>query len=143
MFVNLQTPEQRLSTWRDIRNKDHSSIEEVLEDFSSIKLVSRYLDYYTPESWPNPFEIVNEGYFCQSGVSLVLASTLVYKSFLFEDRIIYPVISNNITGTSGLVILHDNLVYNFTPNKVESWEYVKENSTVFQIHNLEKNKISS
>ena len=48
MFVNLQTPEQRLSTWRDIRNKDHSSIEEVLEDFSSIKLVSRYLDYYTP-----------------------------------------------------------------------------------------------
>ncbi len=143
MFVNLQTPEQRLSTWRDIRNKDHSSIEEVLEDFSSIKLVSRYLDYYTPESWPNPFEIVNEGYFCQSGVSLVLASTLVYKSFLFEDRIIYPVISNNITGTSGLVILHDNLVYNFTPNKVESWDYVKENSTVFQIHNLEKNKISS
>ena len=143
MFVNLQTPEQRLSTWRDIRNKDHSSIEEVLEDFSSIKLVSRYLDYYTPESWPNPFEIVNEGYFCQSGVSLVLASTLVYKSFLFEDRIIYQVISNNITGTSGFVILHDNLVYNFTPNKVESWEYVKENSTVFQIHNLEKNKISS
>ena len=143
MFVNLQTPEQRLSTWRDIRNKNHSNIQEVLEDFSSIKLVSRYLDYYTPESWPNPFEIVNEGYFCQSGVSLVLASTLVYKGFLFEDRIIYPVISNNITGTSGLVILYDNLVYNFTPNKVESWDYVKENSTVFQIHNLEKNKISS
>jgi len=42
-----------------------------------------------------------------------------------------------------LVILYDNLVYNFTPNKVESWDYVKENSTVFQIHNLEKNKISS
>ena len=143
MFVNLQTPEQRLSTWRDIRNKNHSNIQEVLEDFSSIKLVSRYLDYYTPESWPNPFEIVNEGYFCQSGVSLVLASTLLYKGFLFEDRIIYPVISNNITGTSGLVILHDNLVYNFTPNKVESWDYVKENSTVFQIHNLEKNKIIS
>lgn len=143
MFVNLQTPEQRLSIWRDIRNKNHSNIQEVLEDFSSIKLVSRYLDYYTPESWPNPFEIVNEGYFCQSGVSLVLASTLLYKGFLFEDRIIYPVISNNITGTSGLVILHDNLVYNFTPNKVESWDYVKENSTVFQIHNLEKNKIIS
>ena len=143
MFVNLQTPEQRLSTWRDIRNKNHSNIQEVLEDFSSIKLVSRYLDYYSPESWPNPFEIVNEGYFCQSGVSLVLASTLLYKGFLFEDRIIYPVISNNITGTSGLVILHDNLVYNFTPNKVESWDYVKENSTVFQIHNLEKNKIIS
>jgi len=143
MFVNLQTPEQRLSTWRDIRNKNHSNIQEVLEDFSSIKLVSRYLDYYTPKSWPNPFEIINEGYLCQSGVSLVLASTLVYKNFLFEDRILYPVISNNITGTSGLVILHDNLVYNFTPNKAETWEYVKENSTVFQIHNLQKNIITS
>lgn len=143
MFVNLQTPEQRLSKWRDIRNKNHANIKEVLEEFSSIKLSSRYLDYYTPKSWPNPFEIVNEGYLCQSGVTLVLASTLVYKGFLFEDQIIYPVISNNITGTSGLVILHDNLVYNFTPNKVETWDYVKENSTVFQIHNLQKNIITS
>ena len=143
MFVNLQTPEQRLSTWRDIRNKPHSDIQEVLEDFSSIKLCSRYLDYYTPKSWPNPFEIVSEGYLCQSGVSLVLASTLVYKNFLFKDKIIYPVISNNITGTAGLVILHENLVYNFTPNKVETWDYVKENSTVFQIHNLQKNIITS
>jgi len=143
MFVKTQTPEQRLSTWRDIRNKNHSSIEEVLEDFASIKLVSRYLDYYTPKSWPTPFEIVSEGYFCLSGVTLVLASTLVYKNFLFEDKIIYPVISNNINGTSGLVILHDNLVYNFTPSKIDTWDYVQENSTVFQIHNLQNNKILS
>jgi hypothetical protein len=143
MFVNIQTPEQRLSTWRDLRNKNHSNIEEVLEDFSSIDVKSRYLDYYTPSSWPTPFEIVNEGYFCQSGITLVLASTLVYKGFLNNDEIIYPVISNNITGNSGLVILHNNLVYNFLPNKVDTWDFVQENATVFQIHNIQKEQIIS
>ena len=72
-----------------------------------------------------------------------MASTLVYKKFLIEDKIIYPVISNSITGNSGLVILYDGLVYNFTNNKVETWDFVKENSTVFQIHNLEKNIITT
>ena len=43
-----------------------------------------FSQYYLPDK-PGNFEIINEGYLCQSGVSLVLASTLVYKNFLFED----------------------------------------------------------
>ena len=107
----------------------------LLEDFASIEMLPRYLDYYTPKSWPNPFEIVNEGYLCQSGVTLVLLSTLINKGFISEDIIQLPVISNNITGTSGLVIYDRDLVYNFTPGEIVSWEYVQENATVFQIHN--------
>ena len=140
MFVKLQTPEQRLSSWREIRQKSHNSIQEVIDDFSSIKYESRYLDYYTPKSWPNAFEIVSEGYLCQSGVTLILASTLIYKGFLFEEDILYPVISNNISGNSGLVILHGNTVYNFLQDKITTWDYVKDNATVFQIHNLQNIK---
>jgi hypothetical protein len=52
------------------------------------------------------------------------------------------VISNNINGDSGIVLLDNDNVYNFTPGKIESWEYVKDNSTVFQTHKLDKNKLS-
>ena len=135
MFSKNTTGSERLSIWRNIRKKDHKNILEVLEDFSKIEPLPRYLDYYTPSSWPNPFEIVNEGYLCQSGVTLVLLSTLINKSFISKDTIQLPVISNNITGTSGLVIYDRDFVYNFTPGEIVSWEYVKENSTVFQIHN--------
>ena len=131
---NLSGPE-RLNIWRNVRQKTHSSIIDVLEEFATIEALPRYLDYYTPSSWPTPFEIVNEGYLCQSGVTLVLLSTLINKGFISKDTIQLPVISNNITGTSGLVIYDRDFVYNFTPGEIVSWEYVKENSTVFQIHN--------
>jgi len=134
MFHKNLSGSERLNIWRNVRQKPHNNITEVLEDFASIEMLPRYLDYYTPKSWPNPFEIVNEGYLCQSGVTLVLLSTLINKGFISEDTIQLPVISNNIIGTSGLVIYDRDFVYNFTPGKIVSWDYVKENATIFQIH---------
>tara|TARA_X000000950_G_C13588417_1_gene526316 strand:+ start:158 stop:580 length:423 start_codon:yes stop_codon:yes gene_type:complete len=135
MFHKNLSGSERLNIWRNVRQKPHNNISEVLEEFATIDPLPRYLDYYTPSSWPNPFEIVNEGYLCQSGVTLVLLSTLINKGFISEDTIQLPVISNNITGTSGLVIYDRDFVYNFTPGKIVSWDYVKENATIFQIHN--------
>jgi hypothetical protein len=135
MFSKNTTGSERLSIWRNIRKKDHKNILEVLEDFSNIEPLPRYLDYYTPSSWPSAFEIVNDGYFCQSGITLVLLSTLINKGFITEDKIQLPVISNNTTGTTGLVIYDRDFVYNFTPGEIVSWEHVKKNATVFQIHN--------
>ena len=135
MFHKNLSGSERLNIWRNVRQKPHNNISEVLEEFATIDPLPRYLDYYTPSSWPNPFEIVNEGYLCQSGVTLILLSTLINKGFISEDTIQLPVISNNITGTSGLVIYDRDFVYNFTPGKIVSWDYVKENATIFQIHN--------
>jgi hypothetical protein len=135
MFHKNLSGSERLNIWRNVRQKTHSNIVEVLHDFSTIEPLSRYLDYYTPSSWPNPFEIVNEGYLCQSGITLVLLSTLINKGFISKDTIQLPVISNNITGTSGLVIYDREAVYNFTPGEIVSWKYVQENATIFQIHN--------
>jgi hypothetical protein len=118
------------------------SAQSLVNDFSNIKILSRYLDYYTPKSWPSPFEILSEGYLCQSGVTLLLTSTLINKGFITSNELIFPVISNNINGDSGIVLLDNDNVYNFTPGKIESWEYVKDNSTVFQTHKLDKNKLS-
>ena len=134
MFHKNLSGSERLHIWRNVRQKTHSDIIDVLEEFATIETLPRYLDYYTPHSWPTPFEIVNEGYLCQSGVTLMLLSTLINKGFISKDTIRLPVISNNITGTSGLVIYDRELVYNFTPGEIVSWDYVKENSTVFQIH---------
>ena len=135
MFHKNLSGSERLNIWRNVRQKTHSNIVEVLQDFSTIEPLSRYLDYYTPSSWPNPFEIVNEGYLCQSGITLVLLSTLINKGFISKDTIQLPVISNNITGTSGLVIYDRDAVYNFTPGEIVSWKYVQDNATIFQIHN--------
>ena len=142
MFLKTHNASDRLRIWREIRQKEHLSIESVVEEFSNIIILSRYLDYYTPKSWPDPFEILSEGYLCQTGVTLLLTSTLINKGFITSEELYFPVISNNINGDSGIVLLDDNNVYNFTSGKIESWEFVKENATVFQTHKLNKNTLS-
>jgi len=142
MFLKTQTSEDRLRIWREVRQKNFSTEQEILNEFSEIKILSRYLDYYTPSSWPTPFEIVSEGYLCCSGVTILITVILINKGFITSDQLLFPVISNNTTGDSGIVLLNNDNVYNFTPGKIESWEYVKDNSTIFQIHKLDKNKLS-
>jgi hypothetical protein len=142
MFPKSSTSKERLHIWRELRQKQHNSLEDLLLDFSNIKLESRYLDYYTPKSWPTPFEIVSEGYFCQSGVTLILTATLIYKNFLSEHEILLPVISNNVSGNTGLVVLNNNQVYNFNQGEICSWDFVKEHSTIFQINKLKAKDIS-
>lgn len=142
MFLKTQTSEDRLRIWREVRQKNFSTEQEILNEFSEIKILSRYLDYYTPNSWPNPFEIVAEGYFCQSGITLLITATLINKGFITSSELCMPVISNNISGDDGLILVDKELVYNFLPGKIVSWDYVKDNSTIYQAHKIDKEKFS-
>jgi len=142
MFYKNQSANDRLAIWRDLRQTNFSNIEDLVLEYQSINLVSRYLDYYTPSSWPDPFEIVNEGYFCQSGVTLLIVSHLIYADFISSDVLEFPVISNNINGNDGLVYLDNNKVYNFEIGKISDWDFVKDNSTIFSTHRLNKDQFT-
>ena len=142
MFLKTHSSTDRLKIWRESRQQEYSTPEQLVNQYSDIKILSRYLDYYTPNSWPNPFEIVSEGYFCQSGITILITASLINKGFITSEQLTLPVISNNISGDSGLV-LHDNdKVFNFTPGKIVTWDYVKENATIFQTHILNIDKLS-
>lgn len=141
MSFKTVNSKNNLDIWRKFRQQNFDSVEQLVENFPYQKFESRYLDYYTPKSWPSPFEIVSEGYLCQSGITLVLTATLFYKKFVYQDEISLPVISNNITGSTGLVLINNNQAFNFTPGKIESFDYVKENSTIFQWHKVSKDQL--
>ena len=142
MFLKTHSSTDRLRIWREIRQKDFVSANDLVEEFSDIKILPRYLDYYSPKSWPTPFEIVSDGYLCLTGVTILLTATLINKNFITSNELIFPVISNNITGDSGIVLLDNNKVYNFMPGKIEEWDFVKENATIFQTHKLDKKVLS-
>lgn len=143
MFRKTQTGSERLSVWRKFRHDFpiNGTIENVITAFSNIKLERRSIDYYSPESWPSPFEIVNEGLFCQSGVTLVLASTLINLKLIKSNQFRFDVVSNHITGTDGLVFVFDNVVYNFFPDSVVSVEFCENNSTKFSSHIIAADKL--
>ena len=142
MFLKTHSPQDRLRVWREVRSREYSTPESIVEQFKPIVLQPRHIDYYTPSSWPSPFEIVTEGYLCQSGVTLVLAATLIYKKFILDDQICFTVISNNITGEAGIVLIHNNKVYNFMPGEIVELEFVRENATIFETHKIDIEKFS-
>ena len=143
MFRKTHTGSERLSVWRKFRQDfpKNGTIENVIDAFSEVKVERRNIDYYTPESWPTPFEIVNEGMFCQSGLSLVIASTLIQLKLIKSENYRFDVVSNHITGTDGLVFVHEGFVYNFLPNQAVPLEFCEDNSTKFSSHIIAADKL--
>jgi len=141
MFLPNHSSSDRLRIWRELRHKDFRDAESLANEFSNVKVLPRYIDYYTPRDWPSPFEIVSEGYFCKSGLTLVMTATLINKGFISSEDLTFLVISNNLEGTDGLVLLDQDKVYNFTQGKVESKQYAIDNGVVFTKHIIPRNQI--
>jgi hypothetical protein len=143
MFNKTQTSSDRLNAWRTVRQQEYLTVEPLLEAFADIKPIPRYIDYYTPSDWPNVFEIVSEGYLCQSGITLILAATLSNKGFITADELYFEVISNHINGNDGLVLIYEQVAYNFIPGETASLQYVIDNSTRFNSHKIKTSSLFS
>lgn len=146
MFSKSKSDQERLHDWRVFRqlfDREIGTEQTVVDAFKSVPTQRRFLDYYTPDSWPSVFEIVQQGMFCQTGITLVMASTLVYLDFIKTKEIHLEVISNHITGSEGLVLAYNGMYYNFVPGTIVSEEYVLDNSTKFDSHIIAADKLCS
>ena len=142
MFTRTQDGSDRLKVWRNFRKRtDITTAEQIAEAFDQIKPLPRYLDFYTPESWPNVFDIVQEGQLCTSGITLILASTLHYFGFISTDKIKLVAISNHINGSDGLVLVHQGLCYNFIPGQIVTEQYMIDNCVRFHEHIITSHKL--
>lgn len=130
MFTSQMTPSGRLGAWRESRQVCNTA-KDVVDSFCNITVESRYIDYYTPSEWPTSFEIVSDGLFCQSGITLVMAATLHNKRFINSKTVTLSVISNHITGNEGLVLIADGHCFNFLPGEIVSEDFALENGTVY------------
>lgn len=133
MFTQTQNEQDRLRAWRNFRKTFPSTGTEldVVSAFADVKILSRYIDYYTPADWPGVFDIVSNGYFCQTGVTLVMTATLHNLGFINTNNLHFSMVSNNITGCDGAVLVHNNKCYNFLPGEIVPVEYAVENSVRF------------
>ena len=91
LTYQIDTPERRLSAWKEFRDKlvqltPDEQLDEVASFFSKTPIGSRSLDFYTPDTWPTPWEILYDSLYCQSSISLLMYYTLLYMNS-FKDRI--------------------------------------------------------
>lgn len=80
--------DERLHLWKKLRNdiSDRSLVEQmtgIAEFFADVPFGARTLDYYSPEEWPTPWEILFHGTFCKSSISLLMFYTF---TLLYTDK---------------------------------------------------------
>lgn len=102
--------EDRLREWRGFRTglgyvEGDDRIRLVVNYFAQAPYGSRTLDYYSPTTWPSPWEILHNESYCKSSLSLLMYYTLNMSEEFSdplelwliddgEDRYLVPVISN-------------------------------------------------
>jgi hypothetical protein len=124
--------EERTFAWREFRKSiEHLTIDEQISEvakfFSTVPIGARSLDFYTPSTWPTPWEILFHETYCQNTISLLIYYSLKLipnfnkKVDLWliddeEDRFIVPVINDQyiLNYELGLISTLPNLAHNIT-----------------------------
>ena len=119
---NNSTPEERISMWKDFREEindlpEDEMLNSIANFFADVPIGSRCLDFYTPESWPTPWELLYHKLFCTSSISLLIYHTL--SLVLDNDRVkIILIDSDNDRFLVPLVDKH--YIFNFELGKVNN-----------------------
>lgn len=142
MIWNTIHEGERLRLWKNLRNDLKSlsfeqQVAEVAKFCSTIPVSSRTLDYYDPENWPTPWEILFYGSFCKSSVSLLMYYTLMISDNSEHNIELWLVKDNN--GDYLLPVINDHFVLNYEKGMVSKHPEICDYFIVMQ--KFSKNQI--
>lgn len=111
---------ERLRLWKNLRTDISTlslddQLSEVAKFFSAIPYGTRSLDYYTPLTWPTPWEIIFRGSLCKSSISLLIFHTF---SLLHTDVIIDLQLINDGEDDYLLPVINNTFVLNYESGQV-------------------------
>lgn len=106
---NTIANEEKISLWKNLRNdikglQLEEQLKHIAKFFLNTPIGSRTIDYYTPKSWPTPWEILYHSSFCKNSISLLIYYTISLASpdikseiYLIDDEgdiYLLPVLNN-------------------------------------------------
>jgi len=137
LLDKVTNPQQRISIWRDYKN-GRPTIKNVLQYIDSIETIGRTFDYYTPSTWPTPWEILDQGMFCVSGKAILLYHTLAQLKYIDTRNVRWLVVENKEIWQEGLVFFDGVCYYNILPNTSVNIQNFDNYITVREIIRQEK-----
>ena len=119
---NNSSAEERIEKWRDFRESldglpEEELLNNVAQFFADVPVGARSLDFYTPESWPTPWELLYHQLYCASSISLLIYHTLCIA--LGRDRV-QIVLADTGTDLLLLPIVDKKYIFNYELGKVNN-----------------------
>ena len=76
-------PDERLARWREFRKKLDSltiekAVQEVAQFWTRVPFTPYYLDIDHPDTWPDPWSLVEENYWCDIAIALGILYTIKF-----------------------------------------------------------------
>jgi hypothetical protein len=136
MNWNVMCEDDRIHLWRMLRKSMKSlptdkKIQKVVEFAATIPYTARTIDYYSPSTWPAPWEILHNALFCANGISILLYHTLKLSEIQDIELLLV-----NYAGDIFLLPCVDGIhVLNFSIGEVCSLTDLEKNDK-FQILNV-------
>lgn len=80
--------EERLALWREFRDSLEASsdpIQSAIDFYNQAPTVGRCIDPYTPSTWPDPWELLQENEYCEFGKILGICYSLQLTDNLSQE----------------------------------------------------------
>lgn len=130
-FWNLRSSD-RLTEWRDFRREiSDKSLEQALTDVCALWSTAPYVTYYLapddPLSWPDPWTLLAENYYCDLAKSLGMLYTLYFtghKTANMSLRIYYDYKDKNRYNV--LWVEQGKYILNYWPYEIVNTEQIEE-----------------
>ena len=111
---NCLDSDTRIKVWRQFRNDISSKnskelVTDIASFFSNMPAGARCVDYYTPASWPTPWEILYDGLYCENTISLMMYYTFILVS---DEKADIYVIEDN-ANCQLVPIINDRYMLNY------------------------------
>ena len=109
----------RLRAWREFRDQlelSKNPVQDAIGLYNTAPIVSISVDPYSTETWPDPWELLNENTYCDFGIILGIAYTLqLTDRFSHTDQKITINTNKEVAETKYLLYTDNKVIgYNRT-----------------------------
>jgi hypothetical protein len=135
MIWNGISNEERIRLWKNLRadlsktDPEHQ-LSEIAKFYAAAPFGARSLDYYSPEDWPTPWEILFHGSFCVSSISLLIFYTIL---LIDPERIVDLYLIEDNTGIYLVPIVDNQFVLNYELGKISKFLDIKDEIKILQV----------
>jgi len=136
--------DDRLRLWKDLRDKiDNHLIDyqlsEIAKFCAEMPFGSRTMNYYTPESWPTPWEILYNGKWCTSSISLLMFHTLALLPTFNKN--IELLLVDDTNDMFLLPLIDDRFALNYELGHLSKWCHIKNDFRLIKRYTRQEIKI--
>ena len=144
----LLSPSERIRHWRTFRSSLDASLSDeehlmmTMNYWNQYPIVTRYIDPYTPENWPTPWELLTENEFCSSSLAYMMEQTLLMsadKRWLPNRLSLKYIDDKELSAEFIILVIDDKYVINYDLSSIINFDFIVKSCIIRHEYSLENN----